>query len=380
MTPLGKARLFGGGSPPTGEDADLAVFDRHIEVRTAAQVHAPAVDELRFREVGSVQAGIELAWESSEGLRAVQIFDPATLQKLRAHPTFRAHPQVATLEAKGRYRAAGRVMGWTLIATFVLLPILLLLAFVWQSDRIALAVAKRLPVEQEVALGRQAFASMRGSMSMEEGGPRQEAVRALGERLKRGSPYIYEFHVVKDDTLNAFALPGGIIVVNTGLIDATRRPEELAGVLAHEVEHVEQRHSLQAVVKDLGLRSLWLLLTGDIGSGVLGQAALELTSLRFSRAAESMADAAGFQRLIAAGIDPRGMADFFNTMSEREEAATPPPFLSTHPGSDDREATLRARESELAGRYFAPLDLGPWPPALDPSRADGLDRDASPGG
>jgi Zn-dependent protease with chaperone function len=366
MTPLGKARLFGGGSPPTGEDADLAISDRHIEIRTATQLHAPSLEELRLREVGAAQAGLELAWESPEGLRAVQIFDPATIQKLRTHSAFRSHSQLAALDTKRRYWAAGRAVGWTLIAIFVLLPGLLLLIFVWQSDRITLAAAKRIPVEQEVALGRQAFASMSGSLSLEEGGPRQEAVRALGQRLTRGSPYIYEFHVSKDDTLNAFALPGGIVVVNTGLIEATRRPEELAGVLAHEVEHVEQRHSLQAVIKDLGLRGLWMIVTGDIGSGVLGRAALELTSLRFSRDAESKADAAGFQRLIGADIDPRGMADFFKIMSERDGAASPPPFLSTHPGSHDREATLRARENEVAGRNFAPLDVGPWPPPPSP--------------
>jgi predicted Zn-dependent protease len=295
-------------------------------------------------------------------LRAVQVFDPATLQKLRSHSAFRSHSQLTALDAKRRYWAAGRAVGWTLIAIFVLLPILLLLVFIWQADRIALAAAKRIPVEQEVALGRQAFASMSGSLSLEDGGPRQEAVQALGQRLTQGSPYIYEFHVAKDDTLNAFALPGGIVVVNTGLIEATRKPEELAGVLAHEVEHVEQRHSLQAVVKDLGLRGLWMIMTGDIGSGVLGQAALELTSLRFSRDAESKADEAGFQRLIGADIDPRGMADFFKTMSERDGGASPPPFLSTHPGSHDREAMLRAREHELGGKSFAPLDVGSWPP------------------
>jgi Zn-dependent protease with chaperone function len=369
MTPLGKARLFGAGSPPTGEDADIALGSRHVEIRTATELHAPALDELRLREVSAVQSGLELAWDSAEGVRALHIHDPAVLAKVRAHAAFSSHAQMSALDAQRRRWAIGRAVGWTALAIFVLLPVLLLLIFIWQADRIAHAVAERIPVEKEMSLGRQAFDSMRGSLSLEDGGPMQDAVRNLGARLTRGSKYQYEFHIVRDETLNAFALPGGIVVVHTGLIDATRRPEELAGVLAHEVEHVEQRHSLQAVVKDLGLRGLWLVVTGDIGSGVLGQAALELTSLRFSRDAESNADAAGFERLIASGIDPRGMADFFKIMGDKEGTATPPEFLSTHPGSGDREATLRAREKAAQGRQFVPLDLGTWPPPGQGSRA-----------
>ncbi|HEY8537981.1 MAG TPA: M48 family metallopeptidase, partial [Steroidobacteraceae bacterium] len=191
-----------------------------------------------------------------------------------------------------------------------------------------------------------------------------EAVKTLGERLIAHSKYRYRFHVAKNDTINAFAVPGGIIVVHTGLISATRRPEELAGVLAHEVQHVELRHSLQAMIKDLGLRGLWSLVTGDLGGSLVGRAALELTSLSFSRAAETQADDKGFDTLLEAGIDPRGMADFFAIMRERERGVAPPPFMSTHPASDAREAVLRARLAEIEDREFEPLELGPWPPTF----------------
>jgi beta-barrel assembly-enhancing protease len=238
----------------------------------------------------------------------------------------------------------------------------LLLVFLWQADRIARVVVEHIPVEQEKMLGEQAFTSMRGTLSLQESGPAYEAVQTLGLRLAPAGKYRYQFHVANDAAVNAFALPGGIIVVNTGLIAATRHPEALAGVLAHEVQHVEQRHSLQALVKNLGLRGLWILVTGDISGSTVGQAALELTSLSFSRDAEEQADAAGFDGLVAAGIDPRGMADFFAVMETLEGSATPAVFLSTHPTSGDREATLRARESEIAGRVFEPLRFAHWPP------------------
>ncbi|HEY0685596.1 MAG TPA: M48 family metallopeptidase [Steroidobacter sp.] len=362
MTPIGKGRLFGGESPATGEDAQIAIVDVHMEVRTASHVHTPLLADLRLREVGAVQAGLEFAWESEAGIRAVQIFDAAALNTLRTNAAFLASPQMAGLKAERRRGAVGRGFGWTALALFLLLPILLLLVFLWQADRIARAVAEHVPIEQERKLGEQAFAAMRGTLSLQDSGPAYEAVQTLGLRLAQAGKYRYQFHVANDAAVNAFALPGGIIVVHTGLIASTRRPEELAGVLAHEVQHVEQRHSLQAMVKNLGLRGLWMLVTGDISSGAIGQAALELTSLSFSRDAEKQADAAGFDGLVAAGIDPRGMADFFAVMANLEGVATPPPFLSTHPASGDREATLRARENEIAGRTFEPLRLGDWPP------------------
>src|SRR5688572_15777239 len=137
-------------------------------------------------------------------------------------------------------------------------------------------------------------------------------------------------------------MPGGVVVVHTGLIAATRRPEELAGVLAHEVQHVELRHSLRGLIKDLGLRGLWSYATGDLGGTVAGQAALELTSLRFSRDDEREADGHGLDAMIAAGIDPAGMPDFFRVMAEKSGDA-PAAFLSTHPLSEDRERELRQR-------------------------------------
>jgi predicted Zn-dependent protease len=148
--------------------------------------------------------------------------------------------------------------------------------------------------------------------------------------------------------VNAFALPGGIIVVHTGLIDAARRPE-----------HVEQRHSLEAVIRELGLRGLWAAVTGDFGSTIAGKAAMQLASLRFSRDAEREADVQGFETLLRHDIDPRGMADFFGTLAERGGAA-PPAWLSTHPPSEARQRELRERARQVDDRAFAPLEPALW--------------------
>lgn len=362
MSITGPARLYGASSPATGEDAQLTIANSQLGVRTGEREYSCALSAVRIREVGTGAHGLEFAWDSSEGIRAVQVFDAPTLAAVRADADLRALPQMAALKAQQRRGSIGRTLGWAALITFLLLPLLLILIFVWQAERFARAAASRVTIEQEMALGEQAFAAMRGTLALEDGGPAYDAVQTIGRRLTQDSQYRYRFHVVDDATINAFAIPGGIVVVHTGLIEATRRPEELAGVLAHEVQHVEQRHSLQALIKDLGLRGLWLMLSGDIGNGLVGQAAFELTSLQFSRDAEAEADAKGFDELVKASIDPSGMGDFFTTMAKNEGSVAPPPFLSTHPASGDREATMRAREAAARLAPFIPMDMGSWPP------------------
>jgi hypothetical protein len=355
------ARLYGGSSSATGEPAELAIVADNIEVRTITAVDVVQFQRLRIREVGFEKPGLEFAWDTPEGVRAVQVLDVNAVGSLRASSALASLPQFTALRTAQRRHAFGRPLGWTLLGMFVFFPVLAIVLFVWQADRIAHAAAERISIADEVKLGDGAFAQMSASLDLKDSGPVFDTLQTLSKRLTHGSKYTYRAHVAQSDVVNAFALPGGIIVVNTGLINATRRPEELAGVLAHEMQHVERRHSLVAVIKDMGLRGLWMLVTGDVGSGVLSGAAIELTSLRFSRDAEAEADARGFDTLVAAGIDPSGMPDFFQVLA-KDSGAAPPPFLSTHPASTDREQHLRARVTELKQRHFEPLDFGKWPP------------------
>jgi Zn-dependent protease with chaperone function len=351
--------------PATGAPAELTTFADQIEIRSG-EVNARArMSELRVREVGfGKQMGFELAWDTPDGTQAVHVMDPQAVAQLCAWPCFAESDELRTLKSAVRGRAARRSAGWLALIFFLSLPLLLILVFVWQADRIAGALAARIPIEQEVALGKQGFASLRASLELQDGGPAYEAVNALGARLAQGSKYTYQFHVAKDDSINAFAMPGGIIVVHTGLIAATQRPEELAGVLAHEIQHVELRHSLKGAFKQLGLRGLWALVTGDLGSGLIGQAAFQLTSLRFSRSDESNADAKGVEALIEHNIDPQGMVDFFATM-EKKNGVQPPAFLSTHPADQKRQEALLRRLESIEKRSYEPLQMGAWPP-VDP--------------
>jgi beta-barrel assembly-enhancing protease len=361
MTQPFKALIFGPDLPASGAWGQLDVRVTGIEVTVHEQTQRAALNQLTLREVGFGKPGVELAWQDGADHWAVHVLDHHAAAQVLALPAIANLPQAQAFKSGQRKGNAGRAVGWSVLGLFVLSPLLLLALFFMQADRIAGWVADQIPIAEEIKLGKSSFESMKGGFKLQDSGAAFDAVQNIGKQLTRGSKYTYEFHVVQDDTLNAFALPGGVVVVHTGLINATRRPEELAGVLAHEVQHVEQRHSLEGMVKNLGLRAVWALVTGDLGSTLAGQAALQMTSLKFSRDAEAEADEKGFDALVKQGIDPSGMPAFFKTMSEKA-ADAPVAFISTHPLSKDREEALQKRVGELKQKNFASLGIEPWPP------------------
>lgn len=356
-----KALIFGPGLPTAGVWGMLNVRITGVEITVADNTQRAALNRLQLREVGFGKPGIELAWNDGDDVWAAHVLEPAAAVQVLALPFIASLPQMQVLKSTRRKGGAGRAVGWSVLGLFVLFPLLLLMLFFTQLDRIAGWVADQIPIEEETRLGRASFESMKGQLKLQDRGAAFDAVQNIGKRLTQGSKYSYEFHVVQDDTLNAFAMPGGVVVVHTGLINATKRPEELAGVLAHEVQHVEQRHSLEGMVKNLGLRAIWALVTGDLGGTLAGQAAVQLTSLKFSRDAETEADDKGFDALVKQGVDPSGMPEFFKTMSEKA-ADAPAAFLSTHPLSEDRQRELVERVGELQQKTFKPLEIQPWPP------------------
>ena len=209
---------------------------------------------------------------------------------------------------------------------------------------------------------RDVLAQLKLTTRFVEQGAEAQALARVAHALTVGAAGTYRFHLADDKLVNAFALPGGDIVVNRGLIAATHDAGELAGVLAHEIQHVALRHSLKGMIRSAGMSLLFSMLIGDLGTTLVGQAAENLAGLKFSRDAESEADAEGFNLLVARGIDPRGMVRFFATLAG-ESGATPPALLSTHPASAEREAALAVRLAALPPDCCKPiLTPGAWPP------------------
>ena len=355
------ALIFGPQLSSAGARGTVAVSVTGVEMVAGSVSRRAPLDQVTLREVGFDKPGLEIAWRDTEGAWAAHVLEPTAATRLLATSALSSTTAAANLRKAGRKTARGRSIGRVVLLGLVLLPILFLVWFVLNASTFAGWVANRIPVEQEISMGREAFAGLSTSLKLRDEGPAYDAVQSIVATLTKDSRYRFDVHIAEDSTLNAFAMPGGVIVVHTGLIAATTRPEELAGVLAHEVQHVELRHSLRGLIKEMGLRGLWAFVTGDLGDTLAGKAALELTSLQFSRDDEREADARGFDALVKARIDPAGMPAFFKIMSQKMGDQTPG-LLSTHPLSEDRERELRQRIDALGQDKFQPLPFPQWPP------------------
>jgi predicted Zn-dependent protease len=214
----------------------------------------------------------------------------------------------------------------------------------------------------EAQIGRAIMHSIRASGHLVEDPLITEYVNEIGHRVAafaNDGEYKFTFFVVNDPSINAFALPGGFIGVHTGLIEATRSEDELAGVLAHEIAHVTQRHIARAIHANSrqSLMStaimLGAILAGAAGAGsdvvqggiAVAQGSQAQAQINFTRSNEHEADRIGIEALADAGFDPQGMASFFEVISRQTGSGEfkLPEFLRTHPVSSARIAESRSR-------------------------------------
>ena len=194
-------------------------------------------------------------------------------------------------------------------------------------------------------------------------------IQSLGYSLISGATEgstDFLFFVIADPTINAFAIPGGYIGVNSGLITSTEAESELASVVAHEIAHVTQRHIARAIAASEGSQYVTLagviagLLIGMANSqagqaAVAGAAAAGVQSqINFTRANEKEADRVGIKMLAKAGFDPRSMPTFFEKLDIASRYySRPPEFLSTHPVTTSRIADSRGRAEQYPYKQYA---------------------------
>ena len=255
---------------------------------------------------------------------------------------------------------------WTIAAAAGVLAVTAAI-YLWGIPALAALVAPRVPVAWEENVGRSALVYL-APPDRRCGDPRLGA--AMDEIVRRltasapPSPYTLRVYVVNRPVVNAHALPGGNVVIFKGLLERTHTPEELAGVVAHELQHVLLRHTTRAVIQDASTGLLLMALTGDV-TGPLAyglQTARTLGELRYSRRAEDEADVGGMRMLLAARVDPAGMIAFFDTIRQ-EEGAQPQAltYLSTHPLAEARIARLRAMAAASKGTPEPLLPAEDWP-------------------
>lgn len=232
------------------------------------------------------------------------------------------------------------------------------------------AAIDQIPPDAEVKLGELVEENMMSTMSVVKDPVVNEGIETMtGPLLKvADSPFPFKFQVVHHQDVNAFALPGGSIFIHSALLEKADSAEEVAGVLAHEMAHVIHRHGTQLMVRRIGLYVLVGAVFGDT-QGLIAALADQggfLLSQKFSRDFERQADETGFELLVKAGIDPRGMLTFFRRiqeiqeeqMSDTEQSAMA--IMGTHPATDERIEFIQQKIDELpADRNFQkiPLDI-----------------------
>lgn len=163
-------------------------------------------------------------------------------------------------------------------------------------------------------------------------------------------------HVILKGDANAFALPGRRVIIFSGLVKYCNSPDELAGVLAHEIAHIEKQHVKLKLIKEAGLAMLATLVGGSAGPEIILEMARLLSSRAYDRNLESEADEAALHYLVNAGIDPRPFANFLFRIAGQTDMPDGFEWVSTHPDSRDRAA----RFLSLAGKYDKK-----WTPSLD---------------
>jgi len=235
--------------------------------------------------------------------------------------------------------------------------------------------------DEQRALGLKAAAQVYQQMPvLPDNSPETQYIRQLGQKLVATIPpqysWPFEFHVIAQKEINAFALPGGPMFVNIGTINAAANEAELAGVMGHEMSHVYMQHSAKqaskaqttSLIAGLAGAALGATMGGTVGE--LGQMGLQIGAqglmLKYSRSDEAQADAVGTIILYKAGYNPQAMADFFKTL-ESEGGQTPPQWLSDHPNPGNREQAI---EKEI--RNWPPQNYASNSPAFEKVRQHAL--------
>ena len=205
--------------------------------------------------------------------------------------------------------------------------------------------------DEQRKLGLQAAAEVYKQMPvLPDSDPITQYVQRLGKKLVKQIPpqysWPYEFHVIQQKEINAFALPGGPMFVNIGTISAAQNEAQLAGVMSHEMSHVYMQHSAKQSGKLLpnilsGLGQVAGAVIGGVGGAIAsagGQLGGGILSMRYSRGDEAQADAVGAIIMYKAGYNPTELANFFEILNK--QGGSPPQFLSDHPNPGNRSAAI----------------------------------------
>jgi len=309
--------------------------------------------------------GDELDWvfiscpDANPGISRLAIRDPAAIAALAARTVGPAHDLLTSLEERRR-RHVGRIRRG-LVAGLLAAALLAVAGWLVLTRLAPELAAATLPPASERLIGQAAAAQLLAGERTIDAGPAADALRAITNRLvaaiEANPGYDFDVRLIDSDLVNAAALPGGTIVVYSGLLAAAGSAEEVAGVLAHEICHVLHRDSLRQLIGRLGGGGLVAILLGGGDLAALAAQAGELDHLAYGREQERAADRGGIALVARAGLPPQALPAFFERLQARE-AGNLPEFLSTHPDTAARIGELRelAAATPVADPRPLPID------------------------
>lgn len=280
-------------------------------------------------------------------------------KSILSDPFFDYHLQLQEQKRKAvsNFRSSKVYLGFGIIAIFLFIA-----AIFYNRSWIVNKVASTIPYSVEQSLGKSYIAqlSLMGHIDSTS-----EAAKALRQQVKLITDHIdnsYDFKVFisKDSVVNAYALPGGMMVFNEGLLRKADSWEEVLGVVAHEAAHVTEKHHARGVFSRFGVWTLISIMVGD-GSflvDAITAAGANIEGLTYSREYETESDTKGFEYLQKAKINPKGLRSFFEKLSDEhkdEVTSSIPEFLSTHPSNDTRIENIKQMENNNINKDFVSL-------------------------
>jgi Zn-dependent protease with chaperone function len=252
----------------------------------------------------------------------------------------------------------------TLLAGLLgLLVLLYLLIVPWLSEK----MASKVSINTERQLGDAVYDAM--GLAAQEDTTASFVLNKFFAEMDVHTDYRIRITVVNDNVVNAFALPGGRIVVYTALLKQIKSYPELAALLSHEFTHINNKHSTKSIFRKLGSKVFLGLLFGSFGSvtSVLVNHADNLKSLTYSRKLEKEADTEGLAILTQRKIDPQGFVSLFNHLKESAQSDVLPEFLGSHPDTDKRIAYINEaskgapiNDNNQLKTIFSTLNFNQW--------------------
>lgn len=330
--------LYGTTLPPQGIPCKIHIGNLRLSIETYDHPNVSIIHNLLDGSNLTIQTGgfnhqyITFRWTGTdEGTYWIYTKDPDTIDRLAQihHPAFSETLQtiLQSRNEKERHR-----IGW--FQALILCTVLLTTGWWFGKHALTSWIVAHASPQVDEQLGEIVEGLMlSGGVRIEEG-LAFEAIESLVDRLDAAMPdhpFTFKPTIIRNDIVNAIALPGGRIVIYSGLLAQAQSAEELAGVLAHEMNHVVHRHGLQMLAEQSSLAALELIVFSPFGVS-LGSLD-RIAGLSFSRDLEEEADLEGVKTLQAAHISPTGFIDFFQRMSKHPDR-TPTVFLNHKPSKD----------------------------------------------